>query len=316
MFSLIQYQTLDFMLKFFLSYYLLLGIGLTTNEFIPIKPDIPARLQPNWDESQTNKPGVSTVTDCGCVGCCSLQPETTYETITLPSTNFCFFTTLTTTTTDTTVTKTDTLTSTTTRVSTLKMVETISKVTTQTVIQVSLNTITLTKTVRTVITQTQYTSRNSLSIVGSTSYVSRTRTRVVKDFIPFDIFSSVFKTITFTTFQLTISQATTTFTKYFGTPTFGILSTTSTKTAGKPGPTETVTLRFTSTIFTSTETTFIFDPFTDIQETISLNLITSTNMNFLTYSTSVVDEQTYYMITGPFFTTVPFSEFITYSFLP
>jgi hypothetical protein len=306
------------MLYFIFCCYFFLSIVVQTEEFIPVKPVIPARLQPNWEQISSNEPGISIGTDCGCVGCCSLQPETIYETIVLPSTNFCFFTAILTTTTDTTVTKTSTLTSTTTKVTTLKMIETVSKVTTQSVIQVSLNPITLTKTVKTVLTQTQYTARNSLSIIGSTVYISRTPTRVIKDFIPFDVFSSILKTITFTTFLLTISQSTTTITKYSGTPTFGILTTTSTSTLskGKPEDTVTITLTFTSTIPDSTTTEYIFDVFTDIEATISLNLITSTNLEFVTYSTSVVNEQTYYLVTGPFYTTIPFTEVYTYSYLP
>lgn len=313
------------MLKFLFCCWLLLKIGSIAEEFIPVKPDIPARLQPNWDEEQTNEPGVSVITDCGCVGCCSLQPETIYETITLPSTNFCFFTAITTTTTDTTVTETSTLTSTTTRVSTLKLAEIITKVTTQSVIEVSLNTITLTRTIRTVVTQTQYTSRNSLSIVGSISYISRTPTRIVRDFIPFDIVSSISKTITLTTFQLTVSQSTSTFTQFSGTPTFGITTTTSTSTKdkGKPGEETTVTITTTSTyvqcffpVGCNTPTIFPPGPFTNILTTVSLNLVSSTFMNYITYSTSVVYQETYYMVTGPFYTTVPFTEIFTYSYLP
>jgi hypothetical protein len=304
------------MLNFILYFYILCRIRLEAEEFIPVKPDIQAILLQNWEMAQANKPGVIIKTDCGCVGCCSLQPETTFETIVLPSTNFCFFTAILTTTTDTTLTKTSTLTSTTTKITTLKMIETISKLTTQTIIQVSLNPITLTKTVRTVVTQIQYTSRNSLSILGSTVYISRTPTRIIKDFIPFDVFSYTSKTISFTTFQLTISQSTTTITKFSGTPTFGILTITSTQTKGIVEDTETITLTFTSIIPETTSTEYIFDVFTDVEATLSLNLITSTNFDFLTYSTSVVDEQTYYLVTGPFYTTIPFTEVYTYSYLP
>lgn len=306
-------------LIFYFYFYLLFRIGVVrAEEFIPVKPDVPARLQANWEGGQqSNEPGASVITDCGCAGCCPLQPETVYETVILPSTIFCFFTAVVTTTTDTTVTKTSTSTSTTTKVTTLKIIETISSVTTQTVIEVSLNHITLTKTVKTVVTQTQYTSRNSLSIVGSTVYISRTPTRVIKNFVPFDIVSSTSSTQTFTTFKLTISQSTTTITKYTGNPTFGVLTTTiySTK-KGKPEDTITVTRTFTSIIPDTTVTEYIFEVYTDIEKTISLNLITSTNFNFQTYSTSVVDVQTYYLVTGPFFTTIPFTEVYTYSYLP
>lgn len=304
------------MLNFFFYFYILCRIGFQAEEFIPAKPNIPARLQQNWVMGQANEPGVSINTDCGCVGCCSLQPETIFETITLTSTNFCFFTAVLTTKTDITLMITSTLTSTTTKVTTLKMIETISQVTTQTIIQVSLNPISLTKTVRTVVTRTQYTSRNSLSILGSTVYISRTPTRIIKDFVPFDVFSYTSKTITFTTFQLTISQSTTTITKFSGTPTFGILTTTLTQTKGKPEETVTVTRTFTSIIPDPTLTEYVFDVFTDVQATLSLNLITSTNLNFVIYSTSVVDEQTYYLVTGPFYTTIPFTEVYTYSYLP